>query len=90
VTPSDVYWVRDFCREKPRPVAPRSPDWLGYALIDRLPSRYRAKSGKILARWRKEGVLKTAEIKTEQRKRQQVYVPGDWNEPAQRPDDEAD
>jgi hypothetical protein len=32
----------------------------------------RAKSGKILARWRKEGVLKTAEIKTEQRKRQQV------------------
>jgi hypothetical protein len=36
VTPSDVYWMRDFCREKPRPVAPRSPDWLGYALIDRL------------------------------------------------------
>jgi hypothetical protein len=90
-----VYWVRDFCREKPRPVAPRSPDWLGYALIDRLHlarenEAHRAKSGKILARWRKEGVLKTAEIKTEQRKRQQVYVPGDWNEPAQRPDDEED
>jgi hypothetical protein len=94
-TPSDVYWVRDFCREKPRPVAPRSPDWLGYALIDGLHlarenEAHRAKSGKILARRRKEGVLKTAEIKTEQRKRQQVYVPGDWNEPAQRPDDEED
>jgi hypothetical protein len=36
ITASDMHWVRDFCREKPRPVCPRADDWLGYVLHERL------------------------------------------------------
>ncbi len=85
VSTDDMYWIRDVARKGEFRRDPRSPDWIGRPLADRLgldpdAPGDRKRLAALLKVWLANGVLAIERRRDTSRHEKEYVVPGDWNE----------
>ncbi len=85
VSTADMHWMRETVRQGDYRLDPRSPDWVGRPLADRLgldadDPGDRHKLIIVLKTWLSNGVLTTETRKDKARREREFVTPGNWNE----------
>jgi hypothetical protein len=93
VTAADMHWMRAEVVRVSYRSDPRSKDWVGVPLADRLDLDIKDKSGRsqvntILKTWFKNGALATEVREDKYRTKREFVIPGPWKDPAAVVDDE--
>lgn len=84
VAVEDMHFMRDVVRKQSYRTSARSPDWVGYPLMQHLGlsdnTADRSKVSAILRTWFETGVLATETRKDEARREKEFVIPGSWKD----------